>query len=164
MWRRSASFWLAILLALALPSQPGFAQGNLADWKNVQTLVPGSGISVKTKAGKKYHGELVSVIPDSLLLEADEPAFPGRLNRQRELRREDIREVRLLAPVASTLAGGAIGAGVGAGIGAGLESTARSNEARGLLAVTLVFLGAAIGVAIAHHNPIVKGKKIYEVH
>jgi hypothetical protein len=163
MWRSAVSFLLAILLALALPSQPGFAQGNLADWKSVQTLAPGSGISVKTKAGKKYHGELVSVFPDSLLIEADEPAFPGRVKRQRELRQEDIREVRLLAPVASTLAGGAIGAGLGAGIGAGLESTSRSNEDRGLITVILAFLGAAIGAAIAFHSPIVKGKKVYEV-
>jgi hypothetical protein len=113
----------------------------------------GSGISVKTKTGKKYHGELVSVAPSSLLIEADEPAFPGRVMRQRELCREDIREVRLLAPVASILAGGAMGAGLGAGIGAGVESTARSNEDRGLLTAILAFLGAALGVAIAHHNP-----------
>jgi hypothetical protein len=163
MWRRSVAFLLAILLTVTLSSQRGFAQQqSLADWKNVQALTSGSGISIKTKAGKKYHGELVSVAPSSLLIEADEPAFPGRVIRQRELRREDIREVRLLAPVASILAGGAIGAGLGAGIGAGLESTARSNEDRGLLTAILAFLGAALGVAIAHHNPIVKGKKVYE--
>jgi hypothetical protein len=162
MWRSSVSFLLAILVALALPSRPGFAQGNLVDWKNVQTLALGSGISVKTKTGKKHHGELIRVVPDFLMIEADEPAFPGRVRRQRELRREDIREVRLLASMASALAGGAIGAGLGAGIGAGLESTLRSNEDRGLLTVTLAFLGAAVGAAIAHHHPIVNGNKIYE--
>ena len=162
MWRSSVSFLLAILMTVALPCPPGFAQGILADWKNVQILTPASGISLKTKTGKKYHSELVSVIPDSLTIEADERAFPGRVKRRRELRREDIQEVRLLAPVASTLVGGAIGAGIDAGIGAGLDSTARSNEDRGLLTGVLAFLGLAIGAAIAHHNPIVKGKKIYE--
>jgi hypothetical protein len=100
MWRSSVSFLLAIPMTLALPCPPGFTQGILADWKNVQILAPGSGISLEIKTAKKFHGELVSVIRDSLMIEADERAFPGRVKRRRELRREDMQEVRLLAPVA----------------------------------------------------------------
>lgn len=153
--RRCCALWL--VLGFACPS--GFAQGNLGDWKNVQNLAPDSGISVKTKAGKKYHGDLVNVTADSLTLYSSERSFPGRIKRRRELRREDIQEVRVLAPTASVLVGGAIGAGIGTGIGAGLEASAKKRE--GLVTVTLALLGSATGAAIGRDNPIVKGKKIY---
>jgi hypothetical protein len=151
----------AMWLALALACQAGHAQGNLADWKNVQNLLPLSGISVETKTGEKYHGSLLEISPDSLTIDSDEPAFPGRTKRRRELRRGDIREVRHLASLASVLAAGAIGTGVGAGIGVGAESASRSKEGRGLVIGTLALLGLAIGVAIGvHHHP-VKGKVVY---
>jgi hypothetical protein len=148
-------------LVLALASQSSFAQAGLGDWTRVQNLTLDSAISVKTKRGGKYHGELVNVTPESLTINSDERGFPGRVTRRRELRREDIQEVRFLAPMASVLAGAAIGAGVGAGIGAGVESAAKSNEDRGLLTGVLAILGLVIGAGIAHHYPFVKGKLIY---
>jgi hypothetical protein len=157
--RRCFAVWLMLVLA----SQSSFAQAGLGDWTNVQNLTPDSAISVKTKRGEKYHGELVNVAEESLTINSDERGFPGRVTRSRELRREDIQEVRLLAPMTSVLAGAAIGAGVGAGIGAGLESRAKSNEDRGLLTGVLATLGLVIGGGIAHHYPFVKGKRIYVV-
>ena len=150
-------------LVLALASQSSFAQAGLGDWQNVRNLAVDSNISVKTKAGEKYHGDLVNVTTDSLTLDSDERGFPGRVTRRRELRREDIQEVRFLAAMASVLAGAAIGAGVGAGIGAGLESAAKSNEDRGLLTGVMAILGLVIGAGIARHYPFVKGKLIYVV-
>lgn len=150
-----------LLLALALVCQSSFAQASLGDWQNVRNLGVESDISVKTKAGDKYHGELVGTTIDSLTLDSDERGFPGRVTKRRELHREDVREVRFVRPGASLLAGAAIGAGLGAGIGAGVDSTARSNEDRGLLTAVLALLGGLIGAGVAHHYPFIKGKKIY---
>ena len=132
---------LIVWLVLAIASQTTFAQVGLGDWTSVQNLTLDSAISVKTKRGEKYHGKLVNVTPESLTIDSDERGFPGRVTRRRELRRKDVQEVRLLAPMASLLAGAAIGAGVGAGIGAGLDSTAKSDEDRGLLTGVLAILG-----------------------
>jgi hypothetical protein len=150
-------------LVLAFASQSSFAQTGLGDWTSVQNLPLDSAISVKTKRGDKYHGELVKVTRESLTIDSDERGFPGRVIRRRELRREDIKEVRFVAQLASALAGAAIGAGVGGGIAAGLESTAKSKEDRGLAIGTLAILGSLIGLAIAHHYPFVKGKLVYVV-
>ncbi len=135
----------------------------VGNWTSVQNLPVRSAISVKTKTGDKYNGELVNVTPESLTIDSDERAFPGRVITRRDLRREDIREVRFQAQVASVLAGAAIGAGVGGGIAAGVEATGKSNEDRGLAIGVLASLGAAIGSAIASHYPIVKGKLVYVV-
>jgi hypothetical protein len=152
---------LVVLLAMVLACQSSFAQTNPGDWQSVRNLAVDSNISVKTKAGEKYHGDLVDVTADSLALDSDERGFPGRVTTRRELRRDQVQEVRMVRAAASLLAGAAIGAGLGAGIGAGVESTARSNEGRGLLTAVLAILGAAIGAGIAHHYPFIKGKKIY---
>ena len=66
-------------LVLALASQSSFAQAGLGDWQNVRNLAVDSNISVKTKAGEKYHGDLVNVTTDSLTLDSDERGFPERL-------------------------------------------------------------------------------------
>ncbi len=152
---------VALSLVLALACQSSLAQAGLTDWRNVQNLPPDSAISVKSRTGAKYHGKLFSVTADSLTIDSDERAFPGRVVKRRALNREDVQEVRLVAPMASLFAGGAIGAGLGAAIGVGLDSTAKSHESRGLIAGVLAVLGAAIGIALAHHHPFVKGKRIY---
>jgi hypothetical protein len=153
---------VALALVLVLAWQSSLAQGLRGDWTNVRNLPTDSAISVKTRGGGKYHGDLVSVTADSLTLASDEPAFPGRTIRARDLKREEIQEVRLLEPAKSMFAGAAIGAGVGAGIGVALDSTAKSHEDRGVITVVLAFLGAGIGFAIARHHSFVKGKKVYE--
>lgn len=152
---------LVLLLTLALAGQSSFAQASLGDWQNVQNLAVDSNISVKTKAGDKYHGELVGSATDFLTLDSDERGFPGRVTTRRQLRRQDVQAVRFVRPGASLVASAAIGAGLGAGIGAGVESTARSNEDRGLLTGVLALLGGLIGAGVAHHYPFIKGKRIY---
>jgi len=152
---------VAVALVLLLAGESSLAQTLPGDWTNVQNLPPDTAISVKTRAGAKYHGELIRVTGDSLTLASDERGTPGRTIRSRELNRQEIREVRLVAPATSMLAGAAIGAGVGAGIGAGIDATAKSKEDRGVITIVLAFLGAGIGIAIAHHYPFVKGKRVY---
>ena len=149
---------VALALTLLLACQPSLAQAGSGDWTRVQNLPVHSAVSVKTKAGAKYHGALVSVTADSLAIDSDEPAFPGRAVRRREFRREDVREIRRIARGTSMLTGAAIGGAAGAGIGIGLDATAKSHEYRGLMAFLMGALGAGLGVAIAHHHPLVKSK------
>ena len=149
--------WL--LFTLASPS--GLAQTSLGDWQNAQNLPADSSISVKTRARDRFRGSLVEVSSNGLALDSDERGFPGRVTRRRNLRREDIQEIRLQARAASLLAGAAIGAGVGAGIGAGVESQAKSNEDQGVLTATFAVLGGVLGLLIARHYPVIKGTKIY---
>jgi hypothetical protein len=148
----------ASALVLLLACQPSLAQGPAGDWTRVQNLPTDTAISVKTKAGANYHGDLVSATVDSLAIDSDEPAFPGRVVRRREFRREDVREIRLVRPAASVVTGVAIGAGAGAGIGVGLDATAKSHEDRGVMALVFGALGAGIGAAIAHHHPVVRNR------
>lgn len=149
---------LALTTALLLTSPPTLAQSTSGDWSNVQRLAVDSAVSVKTKAGAKYHGSMVAVTADSLTIDSDERAFPGRTLRRREFRREDVREIRLTSAGASLAAGLVIGAGAGAGIGIALDSTAKSHEYRGVMALLFGALGAGLGAAIAHHHPFVKGR------
>ena len=147
-------------VAVALVCQASVCQTN-SDWASVQGISPGTTISVKTKSGVKYHGEFISASKAKLDLDANEPAFPGRTIRRRELARDEVREVRFLQPVKSVLAGAGIGASIGIGLGAGIESTAKSKEDNGILPVVFGLLGLAIGAGIAKSHPFVKGKKIY---
>jgi hypothetical protein len=108
----------SLALVLTLTCQGSFAQGTPGDWKIVQNFAVDARIAVKMKAGEKYHRELVEVTVDSLTVDSDEAAYPGRARRRRELKRENIREIRLVAPTTFVIAG----AGVGVGIGVGLDS------------------------------------------
>jgi hypothetical protein len=135
---------LTLTLVLAMACLPSFAQRSPGDWARVQNLSPDTTISLRTKTGAMYHGKSVGVSPDSLAIDSDEPAFPGRTLRRREFTRNEVQEVQLVSPSASMLAGAGIGAGVGAGIGVGLDSTAKSHEYRGLVAGVMAALDARI--------------------
>lgn len=149
------------LLCLALIPTASFGQQTPGDWNNVQVLAPGSGIFLKTQAGQKYHGALVQVTGTTLRLDSDERAFPGRTRRVRDFRREDIGEVRLLAPARSALAGAALGGGIGAGLGAGLDAMPSVNDDPHLATGILAALGAAIGGVVGRNISLVKGRRIY---
>jgi hypothetical protein len=159
--RRGYSKILTAVLLFVLACRASFAQEPSTDWTRVQILPIETAVSIKTKSGMKYHGELADATADELAIDSDEPAFPGRAIRRRQFKREDVREVRLVAPRTSVLAGTGIGGAVGAGVGVGLDATAKSHEYRGLMALLMGALGAGIGAAVALHHPFVKGKKIY---
>jgi hypothetical protein len=126
----------------------------------VGALVPGTGIWVRTMAGEKYHGELVAVTDEKLSLNSDERGAPGRTMVLREVARADVKEVRLSAAGALMLVAAAIGGAAGAGIGAAVDASSKSNEDRGLATAVLGLLGAALGLVVSHHNPIIKGKMV----
>ncbi len=131
--QRSSYRCLGAFIAVVLICHSSFAQTSDTDWANVRNLEPDRAISIKLKSGAKYHGEFVNATNDFLSIDSSERAFPGRTIRRRELPRADVREVRIVEPAKSLLAGAAIGTAIGAGLGAGLESTAKSKEDNGLL-------------------------------
>jgi hypothetical protein len=151
-----------LVLLLAVMCQSGWAQKNINDWKNVEALAPGSGIWVRTITGRKYHGELVSVTDEKLALSSDEPRFPGRTVILREVRRENVKEVRRRSEWISVAVGTAIGGGIGAGIGAGIDASARKpNDDPHLATALFATLGSAIGSAVSSHATLIKGRTIY---
>ena len=159
---RGLQGFISIGLICSLLVPPGAGQQPArSDWRRVRNLPPHSAIVVQIRTGARFHGELVNVTADSLSLDSDERAFPGRITRQRDLRRADVREIRLLNRIASTLTGAAIGAGAGAGVGLVIDLSARSNEDKGLATGLLALLGALLGWAVGRHTTVVKGETIY---
>jgi hypothetical protein len=152
--RSLASGWLLCSLA---PWSSVAQQPPMSHWQLVRNLPAHAAITVRTKAGASFHGEVVNVTTDALLLNTDERGSPGRIAAQRTLAQSDIQEIRTYRRCASILAGAGIGAAVGAAVG----SAANSKEDGALAAVALGVLGGALGALIGRHAVIVKGEKIY---
>jgi hypothetical protein len=152
---------LTLVMVIALACQSSIAQGTVGDWTRVQDLAIDTAVSVKTKAGAKYHGALVSVTADSMAIDSEEATMSGRTVRRRDFKRETVREIRLVKHVTSVLAGAGIGAGIGAGVGVGIDAGAKVNGYRVQLALLIAAAGAAVGAACAVRAPFIKGKKIY---
>src|SRR5437660_11468882 len=70
------SIWL--IGSLLLPPCTG-QQPAPSDWQRVRNLPRHTTIMVQTKTRDRHHGELVNVTADSLSLDSDERAFPGRM-------------------------------------------------------------------------------------
>jgi hypothetical protein len=157
---RPLVIWLvcSLLGPNPLPSQQRVAAG---DWNRVRNLPPGTPIWIKTKAGAAYHGKLISATSEAVRLESDERSFPGRTTRRRDLRQEDVLEIRRFSRRGSALAGAGIGAGVGAGIGLAVDFSARSNEDRGLATVLFALLGSLFGWGVGRHSTLIKGDTLY---
>lgn len=151
---------IVVVCSLLLP-HPAAARQAVGDWNAVRGLAPGADIRVTLKSGAVYHGELIGTTAESMSLVSDERGFPGRARRQRELRREDVLEVRRFNKAGSALAGAGIGAAAGAGIGLAVDFKARSNEDRGLATVVFVLLGTLLGWAVGKHTTLIKGATVY---
>ena len=148
-----------IVLSFVIESQ---ARTPLDDWNRVRALAPGSELFVKTADGTKYKGALSCATDRELILYAYQHGVFRRDRYRVVLPRADVLEVRMLARELSGLVGAGIGAGAGAALGAGLGSaTARNHEFRSLSAVTLAFLGSAVGMAIGRATAFIKGARIY---
>jgi hypothetical protein len=154
-WRRCVS---VLILGTFIFSE-AFAQ--TGDWQRVRNLPSGEPLVLTTRAGERYHGGLVRATEDSVSIDSDERAFPGRRQRLRNFPKSEVREIRSYRPRASILAVTGIGAAVGAGLGAGIDAAARSNEDRGLATALFTLLGGALGWAIGRHSTLIKGERIY---
>jgi hypothetical protein len=148
-----------LLLTMAILTSTCLAQ--TGDWAAVEGLAQGTDISIKTKQGRNYRGEVDSVAVNRLTLWSQEHDFPGRKLVRREIARADVKSVRPNHPWISIAAGAGIGAGIGIGIGSAVDAHYPNNEDRGLLGEVLGILGAAIGAGIAKSHPFIKGKAIY---
>jgi hypothetical protein len=167
--RRSAkaAFWRygsSLTLVWLVLCQSGWAQANISDWNKVEVLDPGSGIWVRTMAGKKYHGELVRVTDEMLWINSDEPNrrwVPGRRWIQRPIPRANVKEVRRFSQAAPAVVGAVIGGAIGVGIGAGIDASTPMNDDPHLAAFVFGMLGAMFGGALASSSTIIKGNTVY---
>jgi hypothetical protein len=142
--------------------QPGWARTNTSDWENLRALDAGAGIWVRTKAGKKYHGEFVNVSEDMLWFNSDEAHFPGRKWIQREIPREDVKEVRHFSQGAVAAVSTAIGLAIGVGIGAAVDARAPiPNDDPHVGVLIFGTLGSIFGAAVGSSSSFIKGRTIY---
>ena len=131
-----------LLSSLLLSTVTVRAQSATNDWSRLNSVVPGSKLSVKLKSGKTVDGTLNSVSDTTLSLTVK--------NAARDLRREDVASVHQVAKKSaakSTLIGAGVGAGAGAILGA-IGDTADENnwfDTDGLLTAAGAILGAGIG-------------------
>ena len=51
-------YGVTLTLVLMFTCQSGWAEANIYDWNRVESLDLGTGIWIRTKAGRKYHGEI----------------------------------------------------------------------------------------------------------
>lgn len=149
---------LSAFIALSLISQLAIAKDNLSDWNNVRILDVGTSITVKTKTGEKYEGDLKSVKADSLTVVVD----VSRAMRQViEIRRDEVKEVKTrLSHLATTAVGAGVGLGIGVGLGAVVDSKDKYGEDPGLGKFALGFLGLLFGSIVG--TGLSLGKKIYQ--
>ena len=121
----------------------------IANWANLNQLVPGSEIRVTLATGKTLRGFVQQVSPESLAINAT--------TSQETLSRQDIRRVALKKPGhrgRNTLIGLAIGAGAGLAMGAGIDSHASHgwldfpNIGKEVFTPLGALVGTVIGVAL----------------
>jgi hypothetical protein len=150
--RTTTKIFLSLLAGLILVS-PGQAQ--TGDWRAVESLAPGTRISVKIR----FHMQCnVTRVTDAALMceLVHERIRPGEMTFNRKL----IREVRLEhSDQANTAIGASLGGGVGVTVGASLGN--RSLD-RPVGALVLGTVGAIFGGAFGRDFPIFHGKVIYK--
>jgi hypothetical protein len=108
---------LAATLAAAQQAKP------IANWANLNQLVPGLEIRVTLATGRTLRGFMQRVTPESLAINAT--------TSQETLSSQDIRRVALKRPGhrgRNTLIGLAIGTGAGLALGAGVDSKAGPGD------------------------------------
>ena len=139
--------------AVAQPTKP------IADWANLNQLVPGSEVRVTLASGRTLRGFVQGVTPDSLAINAT--------TSQETLSRLDIRRVSLKRPGRrgrNTLIGLAIGTGSGLVVGAVADSQ-WSKDGFDLVpnAGKMVFppLGALVGTVIGVALPTGGWRDVY---
>jgi hypothetical protein len=116
---------ISVLLVVLLLSQISLARNNVNDWNNVRILDIGSTITVKTKQGEKYEGELDFATVNSISITV---TVPRVLRQVISIRKDEVKEVHTkLSRGVST----AIGAGIGLGVGIGLGQIADSKDKYG---------------------------------
>jgi hypothetical protein len=146
-FKRIAKEILAICLALGLSVIPAASKNNNVvvppgNWGGLESLPPGTEISVRMTFGDKIEGKFMSMDSDGIRLTMDE--------KERIYPRSDVAEVRQLHVPDSKLNGTLIGMGAGAaagGIAAGTLGQLLENESNESYGALLLVLGIGIGTA-----------------
>lgn len=120
----------------------------IANWANLNQLIPGAEIRVTLADGKTLRGFMQRVTPESLAINAT--------TSQEALSRQDIRRIALKRPGhrgRNTLIGLAIGAGGGLAAGLGRDSQAGpgdwfSDAGKEVLPPLGAVIGTVVGVAL----------------
>ena len=156
-------FQLALLTATLAAAAAAQQANPIANWANLNQLVPGSEIRVTLAAGKTMRGSMQGVTPESLSI--------ATKASQETLARQDIRQVALKRRGhrgRNTLIGLGIGAGAGLAIGAGLDSRYETHafmDLRGCwpLACKAVVtpVGAVVGAAVGVALPAGRWRDVY---
>jgi hypothetical protein len=137
--------------AVAQPTKP------IADWANLNQLVPGSEVRVTLATGRTLRGFVQGVTPDSLAVNAT--------TSQEALSRQDVRRVSLKRPGhrgRNTLIGLAIGAGGGLAVAAVEVSRTRPGAMfRNLGYAVFPPLGAIVGTVIGVALPTGRWRDVY---
>ena len=137
--------------AVAQPAKP------IANWANLNQLVPGSEIRVTLASGRSLRGFVQGATTDALVINAS--------TSQEALSRQEIRRVSLKRPGhrgRNTLIGLAVGAGVGVASGAVEVSRTRPGAMfRNLGYAVFPPLGALVGTAIGVALPTGGWRDVY---
>jgi hypothetical protein len=148
--------WLGALCfgaALLVPA----ARAQSSGWQRVMNLRPGTEISILR--GHRFRCTFVEATDEELVCERGTFLPLGPIFRKEfTFRRDDLREVRLEHPDASTLAGAAIGATAGGVVGA-------NRAPNGMTRSGGAFVGAAlfgvVGGVVGHTTSFLHGAVIY---
>jgi hypothetical protein len=149
MTRRLRHIVLPALLAAALAATVAAQQAKpIANWANLNQLVPGSEIRVTLATGRTQLGFVQRVTPESLAINA--------AASQETLSRQDIRRVELKKlghRGRNTLIGLAIGTGAGLAVGAGVDAKSGPgimfpDAGKAVLSPLGALVGTVIGVAL----------------
>jgi hypothetical protein len=147
---------LAIGLILLLTPSLLFAQKNLSDWANVEKLKSGTKVTVSTKKGREFTGEMRRSTDDSLFVEVGLPVHGTRII---SLAREEIAQVRIWkSRVVLQILGAAIGMGAGIAIGSAFDHPFSDDP--GLAKLLGGGLGGLAGAAVGGRIPR-KSKRVY---
>jgi len=149
MTRRLRHIVLPALLAAALAATAAAQQAKpIANWANLNQLVPGSEIRVTLATGRTQLGFVQRVTPESLAINA--AASQGTLSRQ-DIRRVELKKLGHRGR--NTLIGLAIGTGAGLAVGAGVDAKSGPgimfpDAGKAVLSPLGALVGTVIGVAL----------------
>lgn len=157
--RKFCCYTLVLLLV------PSVAQAQTGDWGSVQTLRPGSAISVKAKDRPRLWCHFDHADDDALSCERIGRGISYSGSAEIVVARRDVQEVRLehsdrANATDGAVLGGVVGAAVGGAVG-GIKPNGNGTRAA-IGALILGGTGALFGMAFGKDFPVRHGKVVYK--
>lgn len=148
--RRLRALYLVLSILGVLPMCPA----QTGSWQAVESLAPETPISVLTN--DRIHCKFLSAADDSITCELGLHAL--RTRRAITFDRNDVKQVRLELPAASTFAGAAIGTVAGVALGLTKGGDTLTKEGNELIGGTLFGL---LGTFIGSQTHVFHGRTVY---